>query len=122
MHRHVILGERRVHDAPGALVERNFLHEREAEPHDDAAAELTRRRLGVEDAPAIERAEEAADAQLASDDVHSDLAKQGAVAMHGPMLQLERHRRLGLDGHLLATGAAEDRNVAFPTGFLVEST
>src|SRR5580704_16464147 len=121
MHGHVILGERGIHDPPGALVKRNLLHEREAEAHDYAAAKLARRRLGVEDPAAIKGAEEAAHAQFACDDIHPNLAEQRAVAVHRSVLQLERHWRFRFDRHLLALGPAENRSIAFPPGLIVKS-
>jgi hypothetical protein len=93
---------------PAAFIEHDLLRGREAEPHDDAAAELARRRLGVEDSPAIKRTEETADAYFAGHNVHPNFAEQSAVAVHRPMSELERHRRFGLDRHLLAPRAAKD--------------
>jgi hypothetical protein len=116
----VILGERGIHDPPVALIEHDLLHEREAKAHDDAAAELTRRRLGVEDAAAIERAKETADAQFARHGVLPDLAEQSAVAVHGPMSELKRHRRLRLDRHLLTPSTAQDRGIVLMSGLVVE--
>ena len=63
VHRNVVPGEARIHDAALALVDLRFLHEGKAEAHDDAAPKLAPRGLGVEDAAAVERAEETADAR-----------------------------------------------------------
>src|ERR1700761_3697543 len=71
---HVVVGQARVHDPPGALVEQRLLHEGQAQAHDDAAAELAGCRLGVEDAAAVERAEEPADPDLPGDRLDPHLA------------------------------------------------
>ena len=36
------------------------------------------------------------------------------------MLQLDRHRRFGLDRHLIALGATKDRHVALAAGLVLE--
>src|SRR5215510_11953252 len=47
VHRQVVLGKRRVHDAASALVEQGLLGKSQADTHDDAAAELTSGGLGI---------------------------------------------------------------------------
>jgi hypothetical protein len=37
------------------------------------------------------------------------------------MTELKRHRRLGLNGHLIALGAAKNRRIALSAGFILES-
>jgi hypothetical protein len=75
----VVLGEAGVHDPPGPFVELGFLHEREADPHDDPAAELAGGGLGIDDATAVIGPERAVDARLAGDRVDADLAEDRAV-------------------------------------------
>ena len=84
------------------------------------AAELAGRQLGVEDASAVERAEEPADSGLAGDRVDAHLAELGAVGVHRPLAHLDRRWRGGLDAHLVALSAGEDRGVALAPFGLVE--
>src|SRR5580698_231744 len=121
MYGNVVFGERGIHDPPAAFVERDLLHERQAKPHDDAAAKLARRCLGVEDAPAIERAKEASHPYFARHLVHANFAEQSAVTVHGPMSELKRHWRFRFDRHLLAPCAPQNRGVAFPSRLIGES-
>lgn len=97
-------------------------HERKAEPQDDSAAELTCRCLCIEDAPTIEGAEDSAHAHFARHRIPPNFTEQGAVAVHRPMLQLDRHRRFGLDRHLIALGATKDRRIVLAVGLVLEST
>ena len=53
--------------------------------------------------------------------VHPNLAKQGAMAVHGPMSELKPHWRLRLDRYFLVLGPTENRGVALSAGLVSES-
>ena len=75
---------------PSSLVEQRLLGERHADAHDDAAAELTRGRLGIDDPAAIERAEPTGHAHFAGVFVDADLAELSAVRSHRILHHLHR--------------------------------
>src|SRR4029450_11747393 len=81
MNRHMILGERWIHNSAGTLVEQRFLGECEAEPHDDAATKLARGHLGTNDVASVERSDPARYAGLAGHLVDAYFAKLRAVGM-----------------------------------------
>src|ERR1700689_357070 len=56
VNRDMVFGEARVHDPAVTIVKLSFLHQSHPQPHDDAAAKLTPRGLGIDDAPGIEGA------------------------------------------------------------------
>jgi hypothetical protein len=49
MGRHMIFGQIVIHDAAGAMIDHALLVQSHADAHNDAAENLTARRLGVED-------------------------------------------------------------------------
>ena len=101
----MVLGERRVDDAPVALVEQRLFGQGRADAHDDAAPKLTGRRLRVQDPATVERAEPARDAHFARVLVDAHLAEVHAVRVHGVLHHLERRAALGfrLDGRATET-------------------
>jgi len=55
VNRDMIFCEAWVHDSAVTLVKLSFLHQGHAQPHDDAAAKLTARGLGIDDPPGCRR-------------------------------------------------------------------
>ena len=98
----------------GPLVELGVLHEREADTHDDPAAELARGGLGIDDAAAVIGAEHAVDAGLAGDRADADLAEDRAEGVHRVGLRLLRVGGGGDDGQLVTARASQDLRVALP--------
>ena len=87
--------------------------ERQADAHDDAAAELAGRGLRIEDAPDVERSEEAPHPHLAGYRVDGDLANCAPVRMHGVFHHApSASTRLPRASTLSRFGAREDRGVA----------
>ena len=73
--RHVVLGERCVHDASAPFVEQRVFAERHADAHHDAAAQLTGCRLRVDDPAAVEGSQPARHADFARVLSHPHLAE-----------------------------------------------
>jgi hypothetical protein len=90
MNRDVIFGEAWVHDPTVTVVKKSLLHQGQAQTHDDAAAKLTARGLGIDDAPGVEGTQEAADACFAGDATDPHFAEHRAIRMHRPVHHLER--------------------------------
>ena len=113
MHGHVILGKRRIDDAPGALVEQRLLHQRRADTHNDPAAKLAAGRFRVQDAAAVERAKPARNAHLARLLMDAELAKVHAIGVHRVLHRLEWQPTLGLRLDPRATMALQDCAIGF---------
>ena len=82
VHRHQVFGDVGVDDAPGFAIHQRFFQQRHADAVDDAADQLAAGGFGIQDAPAVECADEAADPDFTQVRINPHLGELRAERVH----------------------------------------